>query len=82
MAEKQVRHMNLLLWQDTLFAMQAGLLVLGFLVAVRIVRRRGAAVLETQRAGQVWRLLPMLLFAAGITGFNLWLLMQPMVMRL
>lgn len=82
MAEKQVRHMNLLLWQDTLFAMQAGLLVLGFLVAVRIVRRRGAAVLEADRAGQAWRLLPMLLFAAGITGFNLWLLMQPMVMRL
>ncbi len=82
MAEKQIRHMNMLTWQDTIFALQAGLLVLGFLVAVRIVRQRGAALLEAERAGQGWRLFPMLLFAAGMSGFNLWLLMQPMLMRL
>lgn len=82
LAEKQVRHMSLLVHQDTVFALQAGLLVLGFVLAVGIVRHRGAALLGAGAEGQGWRLFPMLLFAAGMSGFNLWLLMQPMVMRL
>ena len=82
MAEKQIRHMNMLIYQDVVFALQAGLLVLGFLIAVRIVRHRGASLLEAGTGSQGWRLFPMLLFAAGISGFNLWLLMQPMVMRM
>lgn len=82
MAEKQVRHMNMLIYQDTVFAIQAGLLVLGFLVAVQIVRHRGAAMLGTNTVAQGWRLFPILLFAAGMSGFNLWLLMQPMMMRM
>lgn len=82
MAEKQVRHINVLIYQDTVFALQAGLLVLGFLIAVGIVRHRGASLLVAGAKGRGWRLLPMLVFAAGMSGFNLWLLMQPMVMRL
>ena len=82
MAEKHARHMSMLVTPEVLFALQAGLMIFGFLVAVQIVRHRGRKVLATTGGQPGWRLAPMLLFAAGITVFHLWLLMQPMVMRM
>jgi hypothetical protein len=53
MAEKQVRHMNMLTWQDTIFALQAGLLATGISDrrAHRAPARRGAAGSGAGRAG-------------------------------
>ncbi len=83
MMEKHARHFDMLISQDTLFAIQAGLMVFGFWIAVQIVRHRGRALLaaEGHRSGS-WRLLPMLGFVVLITGFHLWLLSQPMIMRM
>ena len=82
MAEKHARHLDMWLSADVLFALQAGLMLFGFLVALQIVRHRGRGLLATTAGHSGWRLAPMLVFAAGITGFHLWLLMQPMIMRM
>ncbi len=71
------------LTQDAVFALQAALLALGFVIALRVIRRRGVAVVGEGRGG--WGLLalaPMILFAIAATGWHLWMLMQPMVMRM
>lgn len=78
MLEKHNRHLELLINQDLLFAMQAGLMVFGFWISLKVIQHRGMNLGLTT----VWSLLPMLVFVVGATGFHLWLLMQPMVMRL
>ncbi len=80
-AERHIRHLETLIPQDVLWLLQAGLMVFGFVVAVQIVRHRGRA-LWADGQGRPWRLAPLVLFAAGVTAFDVWLLMQPMVMRL
>ncbi len=82
MAEKHARHLDLLISQETLFALQAGLMIFGFWIAKQVVRYRGRSLFPNGQQLKGWRLLPMLLFVTGITGFHLWLLMQPMVMRM
>lgn len=81
-AEKHLRHMDLLISQDLLFALQAGLIVFGFWIALKVLRHRGTSLLTTDAGITGWQTLPMLLFITGMTVFNLWLLMQPMVMRM
>jgi len=81
-AEKHNRHLEMLIPQDVLFALQAGLMFFGFLIAVQVVRFRWAKLLPTVKTAPKWSMAPMLLFVGGITGFNVWLLMQPMVMRM
>jgi len=80
--EKHARHFDMLISQDTLFAVQAGLMVFGFWIAVQIVRHRGRALLAAGGHSGGWRLAPMLGFVVLITGFHLWLLSQPMIMRM
>ena len=82
MMEKHQRHMSMWMSEDMLFALQAGLMIAGFVMAIQILRYRGRSVLatDTNRAG--WRLAPILFFILGMTGFHLWMLMQPMVMRM
>ncbi len=86
MMEKHERHMTMWMSQDVLFAIQAGLMIFGFWIALQVIRHRGISVLTTKQtinhklAG--FKLLPMLFFAIGITGFHLWILMQPMIMRM
>ncbi|WJW76845.1 4Fe-4S binding protein [Thiohalobacter sp. IOR34] len=82
MMEKHMRHMHMLISQEALFVLQAGLMVFGFVVAVQIVRYRGRALLEEGGHRSGWRLAPMLLFALLVNSAHLWLLMQPMVMRM
>ncbi len=82
MMEKHARSMHMWLSQDTLFALQALLMLLGFWIAVQVIRYRGGALLEPGSRWSRLRLLPLLGFAIGITGFHLWLLMQPMIMRM
>ncbi len=80
--EQHARHINLLISQDALFALQAGLMVFGFWIAMQVVRHRGRSLLPVNAGRTGRRLFPMVLFAMGVTGFHLWLLMQPMVMRM
>ena len=82
MSEKHLRHMDLLISQDLLFALQAGLMVFGFWIALKVLRHRGRDLLIQQQPLTGWPMLPMVLFISGVTMFNLWLLMQPMVMRM
>ncbi len=82
MAEKHARHMSLLIPEDALFAMQAMLLAFGFWIAVKVIIYRGSKFLSTHNVMAMWQLTPIFLFAILITGFNLWLLMQPMAMRM
>jgi hypothetical protein len=74
--------MDLLISQDLLFALQAGLMVFGFWIALKVLRHRGRKLFAQHQQLARWQMLPMLLFITIVTGFNLWLLMQPMVMRM
>ncbi|MFQ5660911.1 MAG: 4Fe-4S binding protein [Gammaproteobacteria bacterium] len=76
--EKHSRHMDLLISQDLLFALQAGLMMFGFWISLKVIQQRGNSLVID--AG--WRLFPMVLFVMGVTLYHLWLLMQPMVMRM
>lgn len=82
MAEKHARHLDLLIPENVLFALQAILLAFGFWIAVKVIIYRGSKLLSNARVTAIWQLAPVFLFAILITGFNLWLLMQPMVMRM
>ena len=75
--EKQAKHTEMLLPVELLFFLQASLLIFGFLIAVYVIRQRGRALLTSKP----WQLSPMILFAILITGYHLWLLMEPMVMQ-
>ena len=78
--ELHLRHLNPLIPQDVLYALQALLLLAGFWLALRILRSRLSAA-----GGDTLRLrvyLPMLAFITAMSLFNLWMLMQPMVMRM
>ena len=79
-AEMLQRQLHPLLDQDLLFALQAGLLVFGFWLAVRILQSRLREIAGPRPTRSL--MLPMLAFVAAMSLFNLWLLMQPMVMRM
>jgi len=81
MAEKHDRMMDMVLAPNVLFGIQAGLLAFGFLISLLVIKRRSVNLISLDETNQVY-LLPMLLFASVMTGAHLWLLMQPMVMRL
>ena len=76
--ERHMRHLQMLISQDGLFVLQSLLMVFGFWVAMRVIRHRRNGVLP----GATWSLLPMVLFAVLINLFHVWMLMQPMVMRM
>jgi hypothetical protein len=81
-AEINARHMLPMIQQNAIFALQAGLLLFGFWMAVRILRHRITRVLPQGQAAAGWQILPVLTFIVAITLYNLWLLMQPMTMRM
>lgn len=78
MMEKHMRHTEMLLEQDLLFALQAGLMVFGFWISLKVIQFRGSRLLMSNG----WRLSPMIGFAVLMSSFHLWLLMQPMTMRM
>jgi len=78
MMEKHMRYTEMLITQDLLFALQAGLMVFGFWASLKVIKYRGNSLLKSSS----WCLLPMVGFAVLVTGFHLWLLMQPMTMRM
>jgi len=79
--EKQIRGVDMMVSQETLNVLQAGLMAFGFLIAVRVILHRAAILVPQGQQLQLWRSFPILLFAVAMTAYHLWLLMQPMVMR-
>ncbi|MBF0561803.1 MAG: 4Fe-4S binding protein [Alphaproteobacteria bacterium] len=82
LAERHAHMANLLLPEPVLFTFQALLMVWGFWVAAQILRHRGRGLLTEGRDLAGWGVVPMVLFAGGVTAFNTWLLMQDMIMRM
>lgn len=80
-AELHARHMSMWLSQDVLFAIQAGLMVFGMWIAVKVIRHRAFALMPElqQTPSKLW---PVLVFVLLTTALNTWLLAQPMVMRM
>ena len=80
MAEKHSRHMNPILADDITFALQAMLVVVGFYWSLRIMQRR-ISLVNTPQAS--WRhVSPVLGFILLTSLLSLWLLMQPMMVRM
>lgn len=82
MEEKHQRHLEMLLSPAVLHALQAALMIAGFIIAVQTIRARGAVLLQGSKRNPGVILIPMLLFALIMTGFHAWMLMQPMIMRM
>ena len=82
MLEKHQRQMHMLIPQDVLYGIQALLLVLGFWVAVQVIRHRSAKIIINSQAVPLQKFWPIVIFAMLITGFHLCLLMQSMSMRM
>ena len=78
MMERHMRHAQMLISQDSLFLLQTLLMIFGFWIAMRVIRHRRKGVLPEA----TWSLLPIILFAALINLFHVWMLMQPMTMRM
>lgn len=78
--EIHLRHMSPLISQQLIFALQAGLMLLGFWLATQILMHRVSTV--TSQTDRNILSGVMLILIAGVTLFNVWLLMQPMVMRM
>ncbi len=80
MAEKHGRHMNPMLPDDLTFALQAMLVAVGFYWALRILQRRINLVTRTPAS---WRQVsPVLVVIVSVSLFTLWLMMQPMTIRM
>ena len=79
--ERHNQMMSPLFPDNVMFSMQAGLMVLGFWLAVQIVRHRARDQLSGGTVARGWRLLPMLVFMGAITAMNMWLMAQDMEMR-
>lgn len=82
MQELHMRHMNPLLPDVLLYALQAGLMMLGFYLALQVMRHRLSEAESGQATRHRGQLLPMLVFSVAVTCLNLWMMTQPMVMRL
>ncbi|OHC70537.1 MAG: hypothetical protein A2045_14155 [Rhodocyclales bacterium GWA2_65_20] len=80
-SDRHNQMMDPLFPDELMFTLQAGLVVLGFWLAVQIIRHRGRDKLAGGTALRGWRLLPMLVFVGAITAMNLWLMAHDMEMR-
>lgn len=73
--------MNPIIPDYVMYTLQATLMVLGFWLAVQIVRNRARGQVESGNRLSSLRLLPVLAFIGAITAMNLWLMAQGMEMR-
>ena len=80
--ELHMRHMNPLISEQLLYGLQAGLMIFGFWLALQILQRRTMEGLKAQDTLRSYYLLPGIIFISSVTAFNLWLLVQPMIMRM
>ena len=84
MHELHMRHMNPLVNNEIVFALQATLVLFGFWLSLRIARQRLLGIVNSNpgSVGFVYSYTPILLLITGVSLANLWLLMQPMIMRM
>ena len=82
MMEKHMRHSDMLFSQTSLFVIQSVLMLAGFMIAIKVIRYRCRGIIDNENSTAGRIMLPMILFAAGMTIAHLWLMMQPMVMRM
>ena len=80
--ELHMRHMNPLISEQLLYGLQAGLMIFGFWLALQILQRRTMEALANEASWRAHYILPGITFITGITAYNLWLLVQPMIMRM
>ena len=80
-SERHNQMMDPLFPDELMFTAQAALVVLGFWLAVQIIRHRGRDKLAEGSALRGWSLLPMLVFVGTVTAMNLWLMAHDMEMR-
>jgi hypothetical protein len=80
--ELHFRHSYPLIPQEMIFALQAGLVVIGFWLALRILKSRLSILSDAGNTIELGKALSVFLFILAMSLFNLWLLMQPMVMRI
>jgi polyferredoxin len=80
MMEMHYRHMHPLLSNDVVFALQVMLTLFGFWLALRIARYRVKSICKPELNRRAF--IPILVLISVISLTNLWLLMQPMVMRM
>ena len=80
MSELHFRHMHPVLPDAVTFGLQSGLLILGFWWAIRLLLPR-MQMLPT-RLNYRYVAIPATVFITVVCLLNLWLLMQPMVMRM
>ncbi len=80
--ELQLRYLSPLISQDMLFSLQAGLMIMGFWFAVRILQQRLTTLALQQVLLRLKVNMVVLMLIMAVTLFNLWLLMQPMLMRI
>ena len=78
MMEKHQRAIEALVHPDVISVLQACLLIFGFWLSMQVVTHRGYKIFNASR----WQLLPIIAFSALVTIVNLWLLSQPMIMRM
>ena len=81
MHELNMRHMNPLVADDVAFAIQSLLIIFGFWLSLRIARQRFHQITETKSLNTI-AFTPLLIFIFIISLVELWLLMQPMIVRL
>lgn len=84
MHEIHIRHINPLLDNNIVFALQATLVLFGFWLSLRIARQRLLDVMNSESSSTSFFVTyaPILLLITGVSLMNLWLLMQPMIMRM
>ena len=81
MAELHMRHMNPLVPDNIVFALQGLLVIFGFWLSLRIARQRFHQITE-KKSLNIIAFTPLLGFIFIISLVDLWLLMQPMIMRM
>lgn len=81
MHEIHYRHMHPLISNDLVFALQGSLVVFGFWLSLRIARQRVVNISGKQVTGFLI-FMPILLYVLLFSLVSLWLLMQPMIMRM
>ena len=78
MVEKHQRAMDLITSTEVIWVLQCVFLVLGFCLSMQVLKYRGSQIFSAKDI----QLLPMVVFCALMTGGSLWLLCQPMMMRM
>ncbi|HEY9051708.1 MAG TPA: 4Fe-4S binding protein [Gammaproteobacteria bacterium] len=77
-SEILAKHLSPIVSESVVFTAQGLLMMFGFWLAIRIMRHRALALLP----GVGWRLFPFIVFILSVHGFHLWMLSQPMIMRI